>query len=531
MIETHEHTAGQPAFSPINDVVAQMRQPASILRLPSGQVQATLGVVPTAKPNGTAGHETVAVIPPIFPEWLGERSFTTSHSVRFPYVVGAMANGIASVEITVAAASAGILAFYGAAGLGLDRIERDLHRIKKSLGPNPPTWGANLIHAPNEPALEMGTTELFLREGVTHVSASAYMKLTRAVVRYAYSGIRENSDGTITRKNHVFAKISRPEVARQFMAPAPKALLDDLFQRGMLSADEARLAARLPVAEDITVEADSGGHTDNQPLGALFPVITHLRDELTAEHGYTRAIRVGAAGGIGTPLGAASAFALGAAYILTGSVNQAAVESGLSWQGKLMLANTTFGDVMMAPAADMFEQGVKLQVLKRGTMFAVRAEKLYEIYTSYAGLDAIPADVREQLEKKTLSTTVDAIWAECEAFWSRRDPEQLERAAREPKHKMALVFRWYLGMSSRWAIKGEDERAMDYQIWCGPAMAAFNDWVRGSFLEDPANRDVVSIALNILEGAAAITRANQLRSFGLDVPSSAYQFHPVRIAV
>lgn len=529
MIETHDQT--DSPSTPVDTVVANFRQPASILRLPDGEVRAKVGVVPTARPNGVQGHETVAVIPPLFPEWLGDRTFTQNHGVRFPYVVGAMANGIASVELVVATARAGILAFYGAAGLGLERIERDLHRIQQDLGPNAPTWGANLIHAPNEPALEMGTAELFLREGVTHVSASAYMKLTRAIVRYAYSGISQSADGSIHRRNWVFAKISRPEVARQFMAPAPKAMLDDLFQRGMLSADEVRLAAQLPVAEDITVEADSGGHTDNQPLGALFPVITHLRDALVREHGFTRPIRIGAAGGIGTPLGAASAFALGAAYVLTGSVNQAAVESGLSWAGKLMLANTSFGDVMMAPAADMFEQGVKLQVLKRGTMFGVRADKLWEIYREYPGLDAIEPDVREQLEKKTLGITIDAIWAECEGFWSRRDPEQLERAARDPKHQMALVFRWYLGMSSRWAISGEESRAMDYQIWCGPAMAAFNDWVRGSFLEEPQHRDAVSIALNIMEGAAAITRAHQLRVFGLDVPPAAFQFEPVRIAL
>jgi trans-AT polyketide synthase/acyltransferase/oxidoreductase domain-containing protein len=31
--------------------------------------------------------------------------------------------------------------------------------------------------------------------------------------------------------------------------------------------------------------------------------------------------------------------------------------------------------------------------------------------------------------------------------------------------------------------RGDETRRMDYQIWCGPAMGAFNDWVRGSFLE------------------------------------------------
>ena len=65
----------------------------------------------------------------------------------------------------------------------------------------------------------------------------------------------------------------------------------------------------------------------------------------------------------------AAAFALGAAYVLTGSVNQLAVESGLSDDASAMLAQADLADVMMAPAADMFELGVKVQVLRRGTMF------------------------------------------------------------------------------------------------------------------------------------------------------------------
>ena len=93
---------------------------------------------------------------------------------------------------------------------------------------------------------------------------------------------------------------------------------------------------------------------------------------------------------------------------------------------------------------------------------------------------------------------------------------------------MALVFRSYLGHSSRWAIAGEPERRTDYQIWCGPAMGAFNAWVRGSFLEDPTRRTVVQVARNLLEGAAAVTRAQQLRACGLPVPLGAFDFRPVR---
>jgi hypothetical protein len=83
---------------------------------------------------------------------------------------------------------------------------------------------------------------------------------------------------------------------------------------------------------------------------------------------------------------------------------------------------------------------------------------------------------------------------------------------------MALVFRWYLGQSSQWANMGEPSRKIDYQIWCGPAMAAFNDWVRGSLLEPPENRQVVTIAINILFGAAVLMRARLLAIQGVALP-------------
>ena len=120
---------------------------------------------------------------------------------------------------------------------------------------------------------------------------------------------------------------------------------------------------------------------------------------MARKFGYDVELRVGLAGGIATPAAAAAAFAMGAAYIMTGSVNQACVESGTSDAVREMLAETRQADVTMAPAADMFEMGVTVQVLKRGTMFPMRAARLYDLYRAYAGLDSIPAAERDKLEK------------------------------------------------------------------------------------------------------------------------------------
>jgi trans-AT polyketide synthase/acyltransferase/oxidoreductase domain-containing protein len=479
---------------------------------------------------GAGAFEVIATLPPLYPEWLGDRAFNEAHGTRFPYVGGAMANGIATTRFVAALARAGCLGFFGAAGLSLPRVEAAIDELQRELGPSVPNWGANLIHSPAEPALEEAVADLFLRRGVHCVEASAYMALTPAVVRYSATGLSVDAQGRIQRRNRLVAKVSREEVARRFLEPAPADMLAALVERGLLTPAEAALAARVPVAEDITCEADSGGHTDNRPLTALLPTIALLRDRITAERGYARGIRVGAAGGLGTPAAIAGAFALGAAYVQTGSVNQACVESGLGERGRAMLAQAEMADVIMAPAADMFEMGVDVQVLRRGSLFAVRARKLYELYRAYPSLEAIPADERAKVERDLLRNTFDAAWESTRTFWMGRDPQQVARAETDAKHRMALVFRAYLGLSSRWAIDGVDERAADFQIWCGPAMGAFNAWTRGSFLDAPAQRGVVQVARNLMEGAAVLTRAQQLRTYGLPVPAAAFEFRPRPLA-
>jgi PfaD family protein len=210
---------------------------------------------------------------------------------------------------------------------------------------------------------------------------------------------------------------------------------------------------------------------------------------------------------------------MGAAYVVTGSVNQACVESGSSDAVRRLLAQAEQADTAMAPAADMFEMGVKVQVLKRGTMFPMRAAKLYELYRGHSGLETLPEADRAVLEKQYFRTTLEAAWQSTREYFLERDPREVERAERDPKHRMALVFRGYLGLSSRWANAGEPSRVLDYQVWCGPAMGAFNEWTRGTELEQPENRRVARVALSLLRGAAVQLRVQSLRNQGVPVPA------------
>lgn len=520
--------ADKPTFHPndIASVIHEFRRTTYIVRdRQQGHIGLSIdGGMPLSSLQEQ--YDVLAMLPPMYPEWLGDRSFCETHGVRFPYIGGAMANGITTATMVIALANAGMLGFFGAAGLPVDRVEAAINELKSSLDFKGLPWGSNLIYSPEESGAEARIADLYIRKDIKNVSASAYMNLTASVVRYACSGLYLDEYGEVQRKHFLFAKISRPEVAAQFMSPAPQHLLDELLQKKLLTAIEVELAKHIPLAEDITVEADSGGHTDQQTLGAIFPVVALLRDQLTQKYQYKKPIRVGAAGGLGTPNTVAAAFSLGAAYVLTGTVNQACVESGLDESGRRLLATVQVGDVTMTPSSDMFELGVKLQVLKKGTMYPNRAAKLYELYTRYDSLDTIPKEAVSKLEQDIFKNTLDVIWQQTKVFWMDRDPEQIKKAASNPRHKMALIFRSYLGLSSHWAIEGNKERVMDYQIWCGPAIAAFNEWTQNSFLGDYQNRTVVQVALNLLEGATIAARAFQLRSYGVPVPAAAFLFPP-----
>lgn len=501
---------GGPGDTPVHDAAGLRRalcdttRPVYMISTESGP-----GVVTGGTVSATPTHQLLAAVGPIDAGKLGSADFRSAYNVRAAYMAGAMANGIASVDLVVALANAGYLASYGAAGQLPQMVAEAVDKIR-SRAPGA-TFAVNVIHSPNEPALENGHVDVLLDKGVRVVEASAFMNITAALVRYRLSGARRAADGSVETPNKIIAKVSRTETAAHFLAAPPKRLVDSLVASGAITQDEADLAPQVRMADDITAEGDSGGHTDRRPLLPLVQMLLRLRDSST---GPGPAPRIGAAGGLGSPQAIAAAFAAGAEYMVTGSVNQACVESGTSTQAKAMLATASLADFAMAPAADMLEIGAELQVLRKGTFFPQRGTRLAELYRTHGGVDELSDDDRRWLEETVLRGSIDQVWEECKKFFGRRDPAQLRTAEDNPKKKMALIFRWYLGLASRWANIGDPERTADYQIWSGPAMGDFNSFVAGTHLATPENRRVAEVAELLMRGAAVHTRMNLLRAQG-----------------
>ncbi|GAA2264347.1 hypothetical protein GCM10010145_44520 [Streptomyces ruber] len=448
---------------------------------------------PTPTPRPTASFR---------PEDLGSAVFRRRLGLRYAYVGGGMYRGIASPDMVVALGRRGMLGFLGTGGSSPADVEEAVRTVRARLGDGQP-FGVNLLADHDDPAAERAMVEMLLRQRVTVVEASAFIRMTPALVLYRARGLRRGADGAPVCDHRVVAKVSRPEVAQAFMSPAPDAVLERLVREGALGAEQAELARRVPMSHDITVEADSGGHTDGGVATVMMPAMRGLRAEAQRRHGYTEPVCLGLAGGLGTPEAVAAAFMLGADYVLTGSVNQCTVEAATSDAVKDMLQGIDIHDTEYAPAGDMFEMGAKVQVLRKGVFFPTRANKLFSLYSHYDGVEDLPDRTRDLLERTYFRRSLAEVWEETRAHLRARGRQDvLDRAGKNPKLRMALLFRWYFAYTARLALHGGDDRT-NYQIHTGPALGSFNQWAKGTDLESWRRRHVDEIGLRLLQGAAA----------------------------
>ena len=165
-----------------------------------------------------------------------------------------MANGISSEALVIALGKAGYMGSFGAGGVSAQRLEAAILNIKAALPDGP--YAFNLLNSPNEPALEQKTVDLYLKLGIQVVEVSAYLALTAPLVQYRVAGLSQAADGSVVIGNRIIGKLSRLEMAQRFLDPAPADVLGKLVVEGKDTPLQAELAQRVPMADDITVEAD-----------------------------------------------------------------------------------------------------------------------------------------------------------------------------------------------------------------------------------------------------------------------------------
>lgn len=442
----------------------------------------------TAAPVGAGG---------ITPATLGSAEFRRDYHLRFAYLAGSMQHGVSSREMVLRLARAGLMGFLGSAGMLLTELEEAIASLGGELKNGEP-YGVNLSSALDR-SEEERVVDLLLKYRVPVVEASSFLAVTPALVRYRAHGLKRGPEGTVLTANRIIAKVSRPDVVELFLRPAPERVVEALVAKGAIEREQGELLAKVPVADDICVEADSGGVSDAGVAYALIPAMLAVRDQMMKSYGYLKTIRVGAAAGIGTPEAAAAAFVQGADFIMTGSINQCTVEARTSAVVKDRLQQMNVQDTAYAPAGELFELGGRVQVLKKGCFFPARANRLHELYRYHNSLEEIDPKTRRELEEQYFKREIDDVMAEILLLLP---PEEGARVEQDPKQKMAALFKWYLNRGAYLALEGAPGEEVNYQIPCDTALGAFNQRVKGTWLEQWRNRHVDDLGLMLMQETA-----------------------------
>jgi trans-AT polyketide synthase/acyltransferase/oxidoreductase domain-containing protein len=446
---------------------------------------------------------------PITAQSLGNSHFKQDYNIKYAYLTGSMYKGIGSANLVIQLGKNGLMGFFGTGGLQVEDVEKNLQIIRNNLT-HCQSFGMNLLSTPMRPNLERQLVDLYLKYQVKYIEAAAYTQIMPSLVYYRIKNLFTNERNEIEIPHHILAKISHPALAKAFMSPPPRKIVEALLAKGDITEQEAHLSQFIPMAHDICVEADSGGHTDQRVTLTLLPTILRLRDTAMEEYRYKKSIRVGCAGGIGTPEAAACVFFLGGDFILTGSINQSSVEANTSPLAKEILQNLDINDTTYVPAGDMLEIGSKVQVVAKGLLFPSRSKELYALYRQHHCIDEIAQATQLRIQNKYFHRSFTEVWQETQNYYSKTNPAELLQAEKHPKYKMGLIFKWYYSHCNKLAIRGVAEQRVNFQIQCGSAMGAFNQWVKNTSMEHWQNRHVVTIAEELMNQAAYFLKNRNL---------------------
>lgn len=427
---------------------------------------------------------------------LGSQAFRARYGLKYAYVAGAMGHGIACPALVVRMAQGAMMSYLGTHGMSLNEVEQAVRQTQERLLPGQP-YGVNLLNSAEQPERACAIVDLCLRCNVASLEVSGFSDITRELVLFRAKGLSREGSGRLRCGHRLLAKISHLESAEAFISPAPAYLLQLLLAEGAISADQALWARQIPMSDDICVEANG-----SVPALALLTPVLQLRTALCAHHGYPHTLCVGLAGGIGSPEAVAAAFMTGADFILTGSINQCTAEAGTCDAVKDRLQAISAYDTTWAPQGEQFEWGAQIQVLKKGSLFAQRAHRLYVLYSHYASLQDLPDSERRALERDVFKRSLDEVWSDrLSQLTAEGRYREIQHARTHPKVRMAHVFREYFNYTTQQTVAGGDD-TYNYQVHTSPALGAFNQWVKGTAREPWRQRHVDEVASSLMLAAA-----------------------------
>lgn len=258
-----------------------------------------------------------------------------------------------------------------------------------------------------------------------------------------------------------------------------------------------------------------GSFVSNQDTRSILSLMPSIKSLLSKKNIY-----LGITGDLGTPESLAASFAMGADFISTSSINLLSNDALGSSSYKASIKKVRFQDVSLVSSFEGFESGAKMRALNFGTRFVVVSAKIGAWFFEKKSIDTLTETEKIYLEDKVFSKKIPEILEDAKAFFEFRNPSLIEAASNNSRISLAMIIRYYLEMGHLWAIEGDTNKKLDFNIKCGLDLASFNQWRQGTIFEKDEKLSVVQIALNLMMGAQFELRKQFLLAQGVSLDST-----------
>jgi trans-AT polyketide synthase/acyltransferase/oxidoreductase domain-containing protein len=466
----------------------------------------------SAAPAQAEGAALAAAAPGESSDGLGSARFRRRFGLRRAYVAGSLHHGISSPELVARLARAGALGCLGVQGLAVAQAEGLIARAMALAGRDR-SFCVGVPAGTNQPALEDAIASICIRHSVPALEVRAEAP-SPALARFRLQDLAARSATTGPRL--VLVKVNSLDAAERFMRPAPAWLTARLVEQRAISPEDAALASHWPMADAVCIEPSARGG-EAAPCLSLLPVALARRAALARELRSAADVSIGLGGGLGDPAAVAAAFALGAEFVLLGSVHLRSAEAALPSSLKARLRSLDLTDIALAPDPDAYESGGRIEIVRAGGAFPAWAMRLREVWESHAHWNEVEPGLRRKLEREAFGCSFDEALSHARAYFAAQAPDEIERSERDGRHRMALVFRWaqYRALQSTLST----DQPANPHLRCSAALGSFNHWWP---TQDRADADLPhadAIAEAMMDGAARVLRNLQDRLCQSEVAS------------
>jgi trans-AT polyketide synthase/acyltransferase/oxidoreductase domain-containing protein len=396
-----------------------------------------------------------------------------AYRLRLPYLVDALPCGVSGPAMLRRLAGAGLLGFLGTRRRSAAQVAADV----RDLSPEDVRgrWGIELPAERLDPGRAREIVSLALEAGVARAVTDGWAGVSPQLVRWRFT---RGSTGAGPRR--LLVRVAGSDQAAAFLCPAPAGLVAQLVRSGELDEAEADEARRRPVATEICVQPEpDGGST----ASLLMSVLRATREASGNGEGRREPVSVGV-GGIGTPEEVASALLLGADFLVTGAINACTPQARTCDAVKDLLATVTMADTVLAPSADLFRQGGREHMVRKATLFPVRAAHLYGLHLARVSPAELSPATRQVLESDYFGEPLDQV------------------TASEPRP--ANLLGRYFDLGTEAALAGRADQQLNWYIPGGPEMGAFNNAAGRVGLADWRARDVDVVAERLTAAGAQL---------------------------